>query len=136
VSSSPGEQKVAIRVDPSITGSPAFDTAQRACNSILPQPSNADLAAQKRQQEQHELDMISFARCLRSHGFPTFPDPGSQGNLTPQTVTAAGVDMQSPAFGTAGRACIPASNGAVSDADIEQAQSGDYAPHSSSSAAP
>ena len=33
---------------------------------------------------------LTFARCIRSHGFPSFPDRTSGGDLTHQMVAKAG----------------------------------------------
>lgn len=43
---------------------------------------------------------VKFARCMRTHGVPNFPDPNSQGG-----VTLKGVDPQSTAFRSANSAC-------------------------------
>ncbi len=56
-------------------------------------------------------DALSFARCMRSRWFPSFPDPTSQGQLTLQMVTAAGIDPHQPNVLSAGLACVPASHG-------------------------
>jgi hypothetical protein len=44
--------------------------------------------------------VAAFSRCMRSHGVPTFPDPGSDGS-----VHAAGIDKGSPIFQAAYRSC-------------------------------
>lgn len=118
VNSSPGHQSIAIRITPGTGSSPAFASAQKACRGILPMPKNGGT-----QQQSHAslADELSFARCIRSRGFSQFPDPDAQGQLTPQSVQAAGVDMQAPAFRTAALACVPASHGALTDAMVEQA---------------
>lgn len=112
---------VGIRIDPAITGSPAFKTAQKACQSILPPPSKSDLAAQAAQQRQHGQDLLSFARCLRGHGVTDFPDPNAQGRLSLAMVQAAGVDLHAPSVISAARTCVPASNGAITQAAVSQA---------------
>jgi hypothetical protein len=123
VKTSPGSQSVGIRITPAISGSPQFKTAQKACQSILPAPSNSDLAAQAQQEHQHAQDILSFVRCLRSHGITRFPDPDPQGRLSLQTVKQDGVDLYAPSFVSAAKACIPASNGAVTLQGIEQVES-------------
>jgi hypothetical protein len=80
---------------------PAFQTARAQCQKYLPsqQPSPAQ-AAQQRQRG------LRFAKCMRSHGVPNFPDPkvisSHAGN---QEVYLPGINMQSPAFQTAAKAC-------------------------------
>lgn len=119
VTTSEGHQSVALAVTPSDTGSPQFKTAQKACSGILPAPpSRSDLAAQARQRAQN---ILSFVRCLRAHGITRFPDPNPQGQLTLQMVQAAGVDLHAPGVRSAGLACVSASHGAVTPADIAQA---------------
>jgi hypothetical protein len=66
--------------------------------------------------------MLAFARCMRSRGFPDFPDP-AHGQLSPQMVTAAGIDLYQPAVLRAGLACIRVTHGLLTRADIERAVS-------------
>lgn len=49
---------------------------------------------------------VDFARCMRTHGIPNFPDPNGQGQ-----VTMNGVDPQSASFEAAERACAKYSPG-------------------------
>jgi hypothetical protein len=132
VHQSAGSQSIGVRAVMS-KHSPVDRSAQKACNGIMPQPTGQDVAAQAARQHQHAQDMLSFARCIRSHGIYKFPDPDSQGNLSPQTMSSAGVDIHSPSVLNAARACIPASHGAVSAAAINAVENGS-APASSSSA--
>jgi hypothetical protein len=96
-----------------------FDAARRACAHFLPnggapqgsdQPSRARLA-----------DMLSFARCMRSHGLANFPDPTPQQGLKVEMVQAAGIDVHSPAVLRAVYACLPASHGALTPAKVREA---------------
>jgi hypothetical protein len=119
VSSNGNQRQIAIEVVGPNT--PGFKTAQKACAGILPMPSNADLAAEAAQRRVHGQDLLSFARCMRNHGINGFPDPNAQDALTPEMVTAAGVDLHAPQVAVAGRACVPASHGAITAADIAQA---------------
>jgi hypothetical protein len=122
VHSSPGQQSVGIRITPTISGSPQFKSAQKACNSIMPGPgSPAQQAAQQRVHAQH---LLAFARCVRAHGLPSFPDPTAQGQINPQMLAAAGVDLHAPNVISAARACVGASGGAVTQAAISQATGG------------
>ena len=67
---------------------------------------------------------LAFARCVRTRGFPNFPDPTNQGQLTPQMVTAAGIDLHQPALLRAGLACVPVTHGLLTRAAIERAVNG------------
>lgn len=46
---------------------------------------------------------IKFADCMRSHGVPNFPDPGSGGGI--QISSSSGINPASPAFQSAQNAC-------------------------------
>ena len=124
---------MAIRVPAGAGTSPQFNTAQTACRSILPAPSKADLAAQAKQQQIHKEDVLAFAHCLRNRGITGFPDPNTQGQLSPQMVQAAGVDLTAPRVRTAALACVSASNGGITRADVLQATSGNPNPPAGSS---
>lgn len=119
VSDSGNQQKIAIHVVG--PNGPGFKAAATACRGILPAPSKADLAAQAAAQQAHKRDLLSFAHCMRSHGINGFPDPDDQGDLTLSMITAAGIDLHAPQVAVAARACIPASNGVVTPADVAQA---------------
>jgi hypothetical protein len=94
------------RIDP---GSPAFLAAYRACRKYAsngvgapPEPSPAELRS-----------ALAFARCVRRHGFPQFPDPLTTVSLQATFTLGRGkyfpvnssYTVQSPAFLTAARAC-------------------------------
>jgi hypothetical protein len=119
VTNNGNHQAIAIKVVG--PNGPAFKTASKDCQGILPAPSKADLAAEAAAQQAHKQDLLSFARCMRGRGVNGFPDPTSQGMFTLQMITDAGVDLHSPQVAAAARACIPASNGVVTAADIAQA---------------
>jgi hypothetical protein len=62
--------------------------------------------------------MVAFAKCMRSHGVPNFPDPGSNGNGGIQiqasrragagaSMSVNGVSVSAPAFQSAMRTCRP-----------------------------
>jgi hypothetical protein len=74
---------------------PTFKAADQACRALLPSgqqaqsPSAPNISAG-----------VRWARCLRSHGVPSFPDPNSQGAFD-----SSKFDPSSPAFQTASKAC-------------------------------
>ena len=93
--------------------SPAFQAARNACGKLLPgggpglrKPTKAQFAA-----------ALAFARCMRSHGLPNFPDPiaSAARGSGPVIVVAGGMmfkpgpglDPQSPAFQQASSQCAP-----------------------------
>lgn len=131
--SGPGQQGIGFRVDPSISNSPAFKPAQTACAHLM--PSGPSPAQQRAQDQARRAGFVSFAACMRSHGFPRFPDPDAQGQLHIQAVTAAGIDLYAPATKAALLTCAPASHGQITRAEIEQgtkagAQTGSQQPGS------
>ena len=79
----------------------AFQAARQRCQKYRPHTdvSPAQTAQQIRQG-------LQFARCMRSHGVPNFPDPevrtGAGGN---QEAYLPGVDIQSPAVQFAAKRC-------------------------------
>ena len=74
---------------------PTFKAANQACRALLPggqQPATGSppkIAAE-----------VKWARCMRTHGVPSFPDPNSQGALD-----SSKFDNNSPAFHSASNAC-------------------------------
>jgi hypothetical protein len=121
VSTSPGQVRIALMAPAGLSASPHFKSAQQACNSIMPQPSKANLAAQAAQQRAQATGLLSFAKCVRDHGINGFPDPDSEGRLTLEMLQSAGIDVHATQVLAAARACIGASRGQVSAAAIEQA---------------
>ncbi len=77
-----------------------FQTAQGACRHLLP---NGGLPPSQAEQQQVSALSLRFSQCVRAHGVPDFPDPGSDGRIPdPATV---GIDQGSPKFEAANQAC-------------------------------
>lgn len=76
-----------------------FHAAMDACEHLLPGgPPPPLTAAQLR-------SMVRAAACIRAHGFPGYPDPEVRnGHLVPPTQPPS-IDMTSPQFEAAVRAC-------------------------------
>ena len=93
------------------------------CSHLLP---NGGSGPQETAQQTRTriADALSFARCMRARGLPNFPDPTNQGLLTPQRVTAAGIDLHQPKLLRAGLACVPVTHGLLTRAAIERAVNG------------
>ncbi|HEY3944587.1 MAG TPA: hypothetical protein VGL78_05130 [Solirubrobacteraceae bacterium] len=106
-----------------LVGSPHFQAASNACQHLMPatglgpptttQPTRARFAA-----------ALAFARCVRDRGFSNFPDPTVGGQLTPEMVSAAGIDLHQPALLHAGLACAPVTHGLITRAAVERAVKG------------
>lgn len=95
--------------------SPGFAAATAACQHFMPlgdahsqksAPSRAQIAA-----------MLAFARCIRSHGFASFPDPTSSG-ITHQMIAAAGINLHQPALRPAADACVGVTHGFITEAVV------------------
>ena len=76
--------------------SPQYISADQTCRHLLPGgvPTPA-------QDQQALAKGLKFARCMRSHGVPNFPDPSTAGVVH----LGAGVDMSSPQFQDAQKVC-------------------------------
>jgi hypothetical protein len=103
-------------LDPTTEQSPAFGSAMTTCHHLLPgggthsqptPPSPAQTAA-----------LLAFARCLRGHGFPRFPDPGSTGDITHEMLASAGINLQQPAVVQAADACTSVTHGLLTRSDV------------------
>jgi hypothetical protein len=103
--------------------SPQFRVAQTACLHVMPAdglgPQTTPQATQTRL-----AAALAFAQCMRARGFPNFPDPTAQGQLTPAMVTAAGIDLHERALLQAGLACAPVTHGLISRAAVQRAVHG------------
>jgi hypothetical protein len=110
-----------LQINPSITGSPAFDSARKACAYLLPAQGRQLNGGGPTQQRARTEGLLAFAACVRKHGFPGFPDPNSQGELTLEMVTQAGINLHQPAVLQAGDACASASHGQITKSDVAQA---------------
>jgi hypothetical protein len=82
---------------------PQFPTAHRACEHLLPnggQPTQAQV-------QQAWNDMRTFARCMRSHGVPNWPDPAptSQQDQRPFFHLPDSIDPNAPQITTKTHTC-------------------------------
>jgi hypothetical protein len=76
------------------------EAAQHACSHLLPNGGSGPNAAQL---QQIRAQGLAFARCVRSHGIPNFPDPDSSGRIPDPA--SVGIDQGSPKFESANQAC-------------------------------
>jgi hypothetical protein len=91
---------------------PAFRSAIAKCNQYLPQPP----APTTPQLAKIRVLMVTWAKCMRSHGLPDFGDP---------TITADGhrimhgeFNIGSPAYNAARTACDPKLNRSITAAGL------------------
>ena len=117
---------VIIHLTPTLANSPNFKSAQKACAHIIPGPKGNGNGLSPAQQQARTRALLAFAQCLRTHGFPRFPDPTAQGDLTLQSVSAAGIDIHTPALLTAGKACTSVTHGQITPAQVVRAINGPH----------
>ena len=82
-----------------------FDSAENACGHLLPREHSAQTPAQI---AQLRSQFFAFARCMRDHGVPNFPDPTSRSATDPRpefNLHAAGLNPSSPQFKTTAEHC-------------------------------
>jgi hypothetical protein len=77
-----------------------FQSASSDCNHLLP---NGGSGPTPTQVQQVKAQGRRFAQCVRSHGVPTFPDPGSDGRISDPA--SFGIDQGAPKFQAANQAC-------------------------------
>lgn len=113
VSNFPDPTGHGIQITPSIAQSPAFKTAQTACKKYLPNGGQPPVTAPG-----ERAAALAFAKCMRSHGVPDFPDPLTSAPSSPPPGRVAilelhgmafemgsGIDPRSPAFQHAASDC-------------------------------
>jgi hypothetical protein len=72
-----------------------FQSAVGACRHLLPNGGTGT----PQQRQQKFAFALKVARCLRRHGYPTYPDPTASGQQHP------GIDTHSPRFRAAEKIC-------------------------------
>lgn len=82
-------------------GSAQFAPAMQACQHLLPHGTPPDAA----ELHQQFIQGVKAAQCMRSHGYPTWPDPTQQDGHNMQPAPPAGIDTNSPQFQAAAKKC-------------------------------
>jgi hypothetical protein len=80
--------------------SPQYRAASQACRSLQPAGTSLSTTGGRTISPQRQAQLLAFARCMRSHGVPSFADPTAHGLALP-----AGIDANSPTFQAAFQAC-------------------------------
>jgi len=115
------ERSIAIGISPGVSSSPSFGSAERACRGVLPGPRDLSPA----EQHTRALHLLAFARCMRTRGVSSFPDPTATGQITQEMLAAAHVDVRVLSVQKAAYACVPSAGGAVTGAQIQAATAHD-----------
>lgn len=116
VSSFPDPSGGGIRITPAIAQSPAFSTAQNACKKYLPNGGQPPVTAPG-----ERAAALAFARCMRTHGVPNFPDPLVSPPSSPPAGAVALLDLHGMAFqlGAGTNPGSPAFQQAMSDCGVK-----------------
>ncbi len=77
-----------------------FQAAQGACRHLLP---NGGRAPDQARRQQARAQGLAFARCVRGHRVPSFPDPESTGRIPDPA--SVGIDQGSAAFRAVNQPC-------------------------------
>jgi hypothetical protein len=113
---SPRGFKSALAPNSALAASPAFQSAYQTCRHLLPNDGAPSRSAAHSQAQ--IAAFLAFARCIRAHGFPSFPDPTSSGELTHEMIASAGINLHQPAVRPAGDACVSVTHGYITKADV------------------
>ncbi|HYB30079.1 MAG TPA: hypothetical protein VEF89_25960 [Solirubrobacteraceae bacterium] len=108
-----GDFKFALAL--STPKSPAFQSAYAARRHLLP---NNPQPGQEVHSPAQIAAMLAFVPCLRGHGFTSFPDPTSTGQLTHEMVANAAINLHQPAVLQAGDACVGVAHGCITRAMV------------------
>jgi hypothetical protein len=110
---SPRDFKQAL--NPTTPRSPAFLSAATTCQHLLPTDNQKERSPAQTQARTAAL--LAFARCIRGHGFPSFPDPSS-GQISHEMLARAGINLHQPAVVPAADACVGVTHGVITKAIV------------------
>jgi hypothetical protein len=98
------------------SSAPAAQSAETTCQHFMP---GGHLGSQPAASSTTQTAaLLAFAHCLRSHGFPNFPDPNSSGQITREMIANAGINLNQPAMLRAADECVVATNGVITRARV------------------
>jgi hypothetical protein len=84
------------------TVSPRFNAALKACQSLAVASGYVESQAEK----EHFVELhLKISECMRTHGFPSFPDPDAQGGFFFNQSQTQSLDMSSPRYAAAAKKC-------------------------------
>jgi hypothetical protein len=76
-----------------------FGTAMKACKHLLPGGGPGQMTRQQIN------NLVKFAACMRSHGFPDYPDPVIQNGGVEEKPLPSSIDTSSARFLAAEKTC-------------------------------
>jgi hypothetical protein len=115
-----GNQKEAVVSALKQVSNSQAEAAQTACQQLQPNGGPQSQA----ERAQHLGDLLAFARCMRTHGIPDFPDPTSSGEVTHEMLAKAGVDVHQAAVLRAADGCVGVTHGALTKAAVARFAAG------------
>jgi hypothetical protein len=109
-----GDKRAVVSALKAVSSSRA-QAAERACLDVNGgSPGSGQSAAQS---QARVPVLLAFARCMRTHGFPSFPDPAN-GQLTRHMLTDTGIDLYQPALLADADACVGVTHGTLTKAAV------------------
>src|ERR1022692_1300560 len=81
-------------------------SVNNACEHLLPNDGRTNAA----QHQQIMSSGLKYSACMRSHGIPNFPDPGTNGGFNLGVIKGLGIDTSAPQFQSAQQTCMPILN--------------------------
>jgi hypothetical protein len=97
--------------------------AKNICKHLLP-PNWGQSPASARHTQAQITAMLAFARCIRTDGFPSFPDPTGSGELTHEMLASAGINLHQPAVLQAADECVSVTHGVITKAIMANVAAG------------
>jgi hypothetical protein len=92
--------------------------AKNVCEHLLP-PTFLGGSQETAQHTRAQIAaVLAFARCMHSHGFPSFPDPTGTGELTHEMLASARINLRQPAVPQALDACVSVTHGVFTKAAV------------------
>jgi hypothetical protein len=85
-------------------GSAQFAAAMKACKHLIP------LGPRQPMTQQQKNQLLTFAACMRAHGYPAYPDPQFQHGGVVEQPLPSSIDTTSPQFDTAQKTCSAAAS--------------------------
>jgi len=76
-----------------------FGTAMKACKHLLPGSGQGQMTRQQIN------NLVKFAACMRSHGYPAYPDPVVQNGRVAEKPLPSSIDTSSAQFEQAQQTC-------------------------------
>jgi hypothetical protein len=88
--------------------SSVFQAADKACRHLLPGSGGANSGGNTAEAQKRAISRwLKIAQCMRAHGVPAYPDPKVSGGSIIMGLSGAGINVNSPQFQAAERACKP-----------------------------